>query len=110
MMLPDSDQAQVDRAKIADYLLSLSHPDGRDKAIFFMRFGFTVEAWELLADALRAVGTSNPVTGVVASAYGTRYTVDGRLPAPDGRMPMIRTVWIAESDMSGPRLITAYPL
>ncbi len=110
MMLPDSDRAQVDRAKIADYLLSLSHPDGRAKAIFFLRVGFTVEAWAVLADALRAVGAANSVTGVVASAYGTRYTVDGRLPARDGRMPMIRTVWIAESDMSGPRLITAYPL
>lgn len=110
MMLPDGDRAQVDRAKIADYLLSLSHPDGRAKAIFFMRFGFTVEAWEVLADALRSVGASNPVTGIVASAHGTRYTVDGPLPAPDGRTPMIRTVWIAEPDMSGPRLITAYPL
>jgi hypothetical protein len=43
MMLPEGDRAQVDRAKITDYLLSLSHPDGRGKAAFFMLFGFRIE-------------------------------------------------------------------
>jgi hypothetical protein len=110
MMLPEGDRAQVDRAKITDYLLSLSHPDGRGKAAFFMLFGFRIEQWEVLAEALRLLGCSNPVTGVVASAHGTRYTVDGPLRSPDGRAPMVRTIWIAESDIPGPRLITAYPL
>lgn len=109
MMLPDSNRAHVDRAKIADYLLSLTHPDGRSKAEFFMRFGFKVEEWETLAKALREVGISNPVTSLVESPHGTRYTVDGLLRAPDGRTPMVRTVWIVESG-SPPRLITAYPL
>ena len=109
MMLPDSDRAQVDRAKIVDYLLSLTHPDGRGKAAFFMHFGFKVEEWELLAEALRAVGVSNPVTGVVESLHGTRYTVDGPMQVPDGRAPVVRTVWITEPGRP-PRLVTAYPL
>ena len=70
MMLPDGNRTRVDRAKIADYLLSLSHPDGRSKAEFFMRFGFKVEDWEALANALREVGISNPVTSLVESAHG----------------------------------------
>ena len=109
MMLPNSNRTRVDRAKIADYLLSLSHPDGRSKAEFFMRFGFKVEDWEALANALREVGISNPVTSLVESAHGTRYTVDGPLRAPDGRAPMVRTVWIVDSG-NPPRLITAHPL
>jgi hypothetical protein len=109
MMLPDRDQARIDRAKIADYLLSLSHPDGRGKAAFFMRFGFKAQDWEVLADALRAVAVRNPATAVVESAHGTRYTVDGPLHAPDGRAPLVRTVWIVEPG-STPRLITAHPL
>ena len=40
MMLPDADRARVERTKLTDYLLSLSHPDGRSKAQFFMSFGF----------------------------------------------------------------------
>jgi len=109
MMLPDRDRARVDRAKITDYLLSLSHPDGRGKAAFFMRFGFKARDWEALADALREVAVRNLVTAVAESAHGTRYTVDGPLHTPDGRAPRVRTVWIVERD-SVPRLITAHPL
>ena len=109
MMLPDGERAYVDRAKITDYLLSSTHPDGRGKAAFFMSFGFKSEQWELLGEALRAVGISNPVTKVVESVHGTRYTVDGMISAPDGRMPRVRTVWIIEAG-SPPRFITAYPL
>ena len=92
MMLPDPDQARVDRAKVIDYLLSRNHPDGRSKADFFTRFGFKAEDWQVLANAVKAVGISNPVAAVVQSAHGTRYTVDGPLTSPDGRTPRVRTV------------------
>jgi hypothetical protein len=110
MLLPDRERAYVDRTKITDYLLSLSHPDGRSKAEFFSRFGFEVGEWQALADALRAVAQSNPVVQIVESPYGVRYTIDGLLAAPDGRTPRVRTVWIAEPEGAGPRLITAHPL
>jgi hypothetical protein len=42
-----------------------------------MRFGFKAEKREELADALRAIGTSNSVVDSVESAHGVRYTVDG---------------------------------
>ena len=77
---------------------------------FFTRFGFKVDDWQVLADTLKAVGISNPVTAVVQSSHGTRYTVDGPMQSPDGRMPRVRTVWIVESERLGPRLITAHPL
>ena len=76
MMLPDRDRAHVDRSKITEYLLSLSHPDGHTKAAFFMRLGFRVERWEELADALRLVGISNPVVASAQSPHGVRYTVE----------------------------------
>ena len=109
-MLPDRDRAHVDRSKITEYLLSLSHPDGHTKAAFFMRFGFRVERWEELAGALRLVGTSNPGVASAQSSHGVRYTVDGLLQAPDGRTPRVRTVWIVVPGSGGPRLITAHPM
>lgn len=109
MMLPDSGKTRVDRAKVVDYLLSSSHPDGRGKAAFFTRCGFKAEEWEVLAQALRNVGTTNPVKGVVESAYGKRYTVDGPLQTPHGSTPKVRTVWIVEPG-NPPRLVTAYPI
>lgn len=108
-MLPNAHEARVDREKIVQYLLSSVHPDGRSKAVFFERFGFRVEEWKTLAEALREIGVSNPVTREVESAHGRRYTVDGPLRTPGGRSPRLRTVWIVEPG-AAPRLVTAYPL
>lgn len=108
--LPDRTRARVDRSKVVDYLLSPTHADGRGKAEFFMRFGFRAERWQELAEALRDSAASNPVSGIVETAHGLRYTVDGPMRAPDGRAPRVRTVWIVERDSATARLITAHPL
>ena len=49
LKLPRARRARVDEGKVAGYLLSKDHPDGRSKAAFFGRFGFTAARWELLA-------------------------------------------------------------
>jgi len=110
MNLPNAADAVVDETKITEYLLSDTHPDGRNKAEFFQRFGFQREKWQVLAEALRRHGAVHPVTGTVQSPYGTRYVVEGMLESPDGRNPLLRTVWIVEIGDSRPRLVTAYPL
>lgn len=51
--LPNYEQVVIPEAKIVDYLLSLTHPDGSSKAVFFMRFGFMLERWETLVVALQ---------------------------------------------------------
>jgi hypothetical protein len=108
--LPNAEQARVDREKITEYVFSETHPRGRSKAEFFSRFGFRIVEWETLAEALRNHGASNPVTRVVPSAYGVRYTVDGPIETPDGRNPRVRTVWMVDEGGTTPRLVTAYPI
>ena len=110
MRLPHADQARVDREKILEYLLSPSHPDGSHKAEFFTRYGFHLENWEVLQEALRTHGTRHPVVKTVESTHGTRYAVDGALVTTDGRDPMVRTVWLIGKGSTIPRLITAYPI
>jgi len=110
MKLPNSEHASVVREKLTDYLFCVSHPDGGSKAEFFAKFGFRVEDWEVLAEALRRHGARYEVVNTVDSAYGTRYAGDGPLETPDGRTPLVRTVWIIEKGSAGPRLITAHPL
>jgi hypothetical protein len=110
VVLPLAEYAFVDQRKIVDYLLSVTHPDGQAKARFFVSFGFQPNQWKQLADALRSVGTSNPVSASVESSHGTRYVVDGLLATPINRSPRVRTVWILEAGGAGPRLVTAYPL
>ena len=109
MKLPHVEHARIDREKITDYLLSPSHPDGTGKAAFFTGYGFRVEEWEVFARALRNHGQTHPVVKVVDSNFGSRYAIDGILETPDGRHPLVRTVWILDKGSTGPRLITAYP-
>lgn len=110
MSLPNSEQLQVDREKVVEYLLSPTHPDGQAKAEFFRRFGFRHEQWEVLAMALREHGASHPISKTVDSPHGTRYSVDGEIVSPDGRNPRVRSIWIAEVGSQRLRLITAHPL
>jgi len=85
------------------------HPDGAGKANFFLAQGFTPDAWQLFADALRSVAARCPVEKQVDSAHGTKYVVDGELKTPAGKSPIIRTVWIVDQGKENPRLVTAYP-
>lgn len=110
MKLPHIERAEIPRAKIVDYLLSLSHPDGRGKATFFLSYGFNVEQWSLLADALRLHAAENEVDKIEATPFGTRYVVEGELHMADGRRPMVRSVWFIEQNEADPRFVTAYPL
>ncbi len=64
------------------YLLNDSHPLGYTKASFFRKFGFSREAWQLLAWALRWHGQLNPVSVITPTDYGTLYGVDGPLVCP----------------------------
>jgi len=108
--LPNAENGRIDPEKVTEYLLCLSHPVGAAKAEFFAQFGFALDHWKVLADSLLRHGQIHQVSNVVESEYGTRYSVDGELQSPDGRNPMVRTVWIIERGELAPRLITAHPI
>ena len=90
--------------------MKLPKANGSSKARFFERFGFHTFEWMVFAVALVEHGQEYPVANVVETGYGRRYSVDGQIRSPDGRNPTIRTVWIIETGLEIPRLITAYPL
>jgi hypothetical protein len=110
MKLPNFERAVVSQEKVIDYLLSDTHHDGRHKAVFLKRFGFRVEEWEGLALALREHAAEHDITGVEVSRYGQRYVIEGSLRSPDGRNPLIRSIWFMEAGEDTPRFVTAYPL
>jgi hypothetical protein len=110
MHLPNRESAIVPEAKIKQYLLSTTHPVGRFKAEFFVRYGFTLEHWDRLADALLQHATDHEIAKVEDSPFGTRFVIEGHLSSPDGRGPVVRSVWFLENGEEFPRLVTAYPL
>lgn len=110
MKVPNFNAAVVPREKITEYLLSDTHPDGKHKARFFEAFGFRVDDWQVLEQALRDHVGHHEVAKVEPSPFGVRHVVEGIMPAPDGRSLLVRTVWFIESNEATPRFATAYPL
>lgn len=95
--------------KIVGYLLSDTHPEGRHKAAFFTAFGFSIERREEFARALLRHLRENEALEEARSPFGRRYLVEGIIHAPDGRTPMIRSIWFIERGAEAPRLVTAFP-
>lgn len=108
--VPNHDQAIVPQEKVVDYLLSETHPDGKGKAIFFKKFGFSVESWETLAQALIEHISECEVSKATTNQHGTKYVVEGVFKTPDKRNPLLRSVWIIENEQTQPRIVTAYPM
>ncbi|MFZ5595209.1 MAG: DUF6883 domain-containing protein [Pseudomonadota bacterium] len=73
MKLPNLEQAIVKPEKITGYLLSATHPNGRHKARFFTSFGFSIDAWQQLAQALIQHAVDHKVTKPEPSPFGMRY-------------------------------------
>ena len=110
MKLPNLANAVVPATKITGYLLSETHPDGKHKARFFQAFGFSLDDCQALEHAVRQHVSDHEIAKVEPSAFGTRYVVEGIMIAPDGRLPLIRTVWFIRNEEEIPQFVTAYPL
>jgi len=76
--LAHSDRAIVPEAKIVDYLLSARHPGGRAKARFLAGFGFNVENWHALRDAIVAHAMANEIT----ASHQTHLASNSKLTVP----------------------------
>jgi len=110
LKLPNYENAVISETKITGYLLSTKHRDGRSKAEFFTRLGFSSGAWEELVKALLHHAAENEVAKIEDSPFGTRYIIEGVLSTPDRRGAVVRSVWFIETGEQIPRFVTAYPL
>ena len=108
-VLPQADRVIVPYPKVANYLLNPLHPKGESKARFFMLQGFSRERWEELAKALQEHARNHPVVRTEITEYGTLYVVEGALRTPSSKRPLVRSVWIKNTE-NPPHLVTAYPI
>lgn len=108
MRLPNADTAIVDPAKITAYSLNALNPQNGGKARLFGQFGFSVSAWQTLADTLAEHPRVNDVRISTRSIYGVKYIVVCNFITPDGRNPCMTSAWIVHTGQVTPRLVTAY--
>ena len=107
LRLPNAERAVVAREKLTEYLLLLTHPEGESKARFFLGFGFHLERYEEFTKALLNLALNNQVTNIKETDYGTQYVIIGQIDTPDGRRPLVRTVWQIDVGVDIPKFITA---
>lgn len=108
MRLPHADQAIVDIAKLRDYSLNPSHPEGKHKArVFAAILGFSVADAERLRAMIVAAISTEEATAGVTDEHGERFVVDFATQALRG-MVTIRTAWIVDRGEILPRLVSCY--
>lgn len=108
--IPNASRAVIDIRKIEDYCLSPSHPRGRHKArVFRQTLGLGHEDATWLRDALfRGLSEADAVE-LESDAFGTRWRVDVSV-ARQGRVAVVRTVWIVRIGETAPRFLTCWVL
>lgn len=109
-MLPNGENAFVPPLKLKAYLLSETHPTGKEKAKFFRSVGFSENTAYLLKEGLLAIARLGNVGDVMESQHGVKYIIDGEIKAPTGGSIELRTVWIVDKGQERPRFVTAYPV
>ena len=109
MRLPNHEQAQIPPEKLSDYLLSLAHPVGHSKAVFFRALGYDETNIEQFAKDLLGIAQSEEVRDTIQTGYGVKYVIAGKLTAPSGQTAAVLTVWIVDDEQTAPRFVTAYP-
>ena len=107
--LPNAEHAMVPPLKITGYLLNDSHPTGGPKSAFLQRFGFLLARPDALEAALLAHALAHDVRMSITTSRGMKYEISGPMVCPDGRMPIVKTVWIVLNGETAPRFVTAVP-
>jgi hypothetical protein len=109
--LPNRSEVRIDPRKITHYLLDPNHKVGGPKARFFLAFGFRLDDARQFEDALRAHAYHCEIVKIEDKRIGVSYTLQGALQTPDGREPIVRSVWFVDSAApeSAPSFVTAFP-
>lgn len=106
MKLPGYEKAIIPEEKVKKYLLNLEHEDGKTKAKFFLEMGFDIDS---LTAALLQHAASHEAVKTEETEFGIKYRVEGELPTPTGRTPIVLSAWMVRVDEDFPRLVSAYP-
>ncbi len=109
-LLPNSDRAVVEIAKLQGYCLKKEHARGRHKArVFESALGLRSEDAEILRQAILDAARREEATLGGEDQYGARYLLDFEMSGPSGRA-WVRSIRIVLRSETFPRLTSCYVL
>ena len=104
-----ADDAVIPAEKLRDYILDRMHPDGRAKAEYLGRVGYSAAKWRRLEGDLRDLLRTSEARPGRVSPYGEKYEILGSLTGPNGGTAWVRSIWIMRTGETAPRLVTLIP-
>lgn len=109
-ILKNARRAIIDDRKLTRYVLSPTHPRGRDKArIFKSTLGYDRASRAGLIEQIRCAILRHEAVFVRRDRFGHHYRVDLTLEGPRG-VARVRTGWLYDRGSDVPRLTTAFVL
>jgi hypothetical protein len=110
LRLPNVERALIDLAKLREYSLNPSHPEGKHKArVFKAALGLTIDDAERLRELLLEAILISEATPLSDTPYGKRFIVDFDVEGFHGSV-VVRSAWMIRNGEDFPRLTTCYIL
>jgi hypothetical protein len=106
MRIPNAQQAVIDRRKLVDYCLSLSHPVGKHKArLFLAALGMTSGDADQLERLLHEHVTTLPAIQKIHNGLGVPFELRAEVRFKS-RTCTLLSIWIIRDGEDFPRLGT----
>jgi len=102
--LPNYEKAIIDSTKIKHYILSPTHPVGRFKAAFFKKMGYTQDNWRQLLEDIKRYHLTKEAEPIERIKYGQKYMIKGNIKGPNGKIVLLRSIWIILENEDVPRI------
>jgi len=111
--LQNTQQAQIDPAKLEKYSMNPFNPQNQGKWKAFELIGYSVQSEAGrqsgavdVVNQIRQSLPNQPVTGGRTTPFGTRITVNIDIQGPNGNTGTLLTIWQFDPGSNAPRLIT----
>ena len=97
----------ISERKLTHYLLIKLDRD--DKSNYLSLAGYTLANWQLLERDLLNLTEGGNAIFERSSPFGDLFSVTGNLTGPNGRLLVVKTIWMAETKTSLTKFVTLYP-
>ncbi len=107
--LLNAEHAVIDPKKLANYALNPVHPIGGNKAkVFESALGYNSSNMDDLIFKVKQGILTHPATPGLHDNFGQRMSVDMQIIGINGKIEVIRTGWMYETEAFVPRMTTIY--
>lgn len=94
-------------SKLSDYLLIPLPKD--DKSNYLRLAGYELDNWTVLKDDLMKLVQTADALFERTTIFGDTFSITGNLTGPNGRLLLVKTIWMKEYKTGLTKFITLYP-